>query len=154
MSCIADGARKKIERGISESKFFSITYDIATDSSLQEQESIHICYANYGIVKDHLVAFESAGASPNADGIWKATCKGIGKVGITEDTMKLKIISIALDGASINIGEHHIVVKLAQKINPCIIPVHCFNYRLELAFGDTVKSLPIFKKVYTLLQGL
>ena len=145
---------KKIERGITESKFFSITCDGATDSSVQEQESIHTCYANCGIVEDHLVAFESAGASPNADGIWKAICRGISKVGITEDTMKLKMVSIALDGASVNIGKHHSVVKLAQKINPCIVPVHCFNHRLELAFWDTVKSLPIFKKGYILLQGL
>ena len=62
--------------------------------------------------------------------------------------------SIALDGASVNIGKHRSVVKLCQNLNPAILPVHCFSHRLELAFWDTAKSVVTFKKVYTLLKGL
>ena len=151
---MAQNVRNKIAEKIVDASYFAITCDSVTDFSSKEQESIRIRLAFNGAVFDHLIGFEAPGATVNAEGIWEAILKGVNKVGITTDTIKSKMSSIGLDGASVNIGKHRSVVKLCQKLNPAIVPVHCFSHRLELAFWDTAKSVVTFKKVYTLLQGL
>ena len=151
---MAKNVRNQIAQKIIDASYFAITCDSATDFSSREQESIRIRLAYHGAVFDHLVGFEAPGTNVNAEGILEAILKGVSKVGITADTIKSKMSSIALDGASVNIGKHRSVVKLCQNLNPAILPVHCFSHRLELAFWDTAKSVVTFKKVYTLLQGL
>ena len=143
---MAENVRNQIAQKIIDASYFAITCDSATDFSSREQESIRIRLAYHGAVFDHLVGFEAPGANVNAEGIWEAILRGVSKVGITADTIKSKMSSIALDGASVNIGKHRSVVKLCQNLNPAILPVHCFSHRLELAFWDTAKSVVTFKK--------
>ena len=138
--------RNQIAQKIIDASYFAITCYSATDFSSREQESIRIRLAYHGAVFDHLVGFEAPGANVNAEGILEAILKGVSKVRITADTIKSKMSSIALDGASVNIGKHRSVVKLCQNLNPAILPVHCFSHRLELASWDTAKSVVTFKK--------
>ena len=154
MTYMARNVTNDIGQKVLNSPYFALTCNSATDFSVKEQESIRIRLAFNGLVSDHLIAFESPGANANADGIFEALCRGTNKVGITNDVMKAKITSIALNGASVNTGRHHSVVTLCKKVNSAVMPVHCFSHRLELAFWNTAKSMATFKKVYTLLQGL
>lgn len=46
------------------------------------------------------------------------------------------------------------LVALLQNTHPHIVTVHCLAHRLELAFKDTIKKVPLYEKMMMLLLGL
>ena len=51
-----------------------------------------------------------------------------------------KTIAMGSDGASVMLGSENGVVTLLQKYSPWLVAVHCYGYRLELAFKDVITA--------------
>ena len=67
---------------------------------------------------------------------------------------KKKLVALGSDGASVMLGKNNGVIALLKAIQSATLPVHCSAHRLELAYKDTIKKIPIAEKVVTLLSGL
>ena len=62
-----------------------------------------------------------------------------------------KLVGFACDGA--NVGSVYGVIALDQ-MSRSIVPIHCLNHRIELAFKDAVKSQKLYDKVDGILSEL
>ena len=51
------------------------------------------------------------------------------------------LISIGLDGASVNMGKWGGVQALLKKLVPSLIAIHSVAHRLELSAGDDIKEI-------------
>ena len=54
------------------------------------------------------------------------------------------------DGAIVMLGDRDRVFALLKQEIPHLIKVHCIAHHLELAFADTLLTVPQFKDVSTL----
>ena len=58
------------------------------------------------------------------------------------------------DGASVMLGSENGVATLFWKYSPWLFAVHCYGHRLELAFKDVIKKVPLLERLNVLLYGL
>ena len=65
-----------------------------------------------------------------------------------------KLVALGSDGAAVMLGKNRGVISLLQAHQPSMIAVHCSGHRLELAYKDGIKKIPLAEKVVTLLTGL
>ena len=150
---IAQTEKESIAKGIETAEFISLTSDGATDSSRTEQELVVLRYALNGIVNTRYAGIESP-KSPDAPGIYAAILDAISTVGISEDTLRHKLVGFGCDGACVMLGAFSGVAKLMKDIQPSTIVVHCLAHRLELAYKDAVKGIKVYESVIILLMGL
>ena len=66
-----------------------------------------------------------------------------------------RVVASTTDGARVMLGRVGGVCVRLQAYQPSMIIVHCMAHRLELAWGDACKKLPIYdKSIETLAVGL
>lgn len=90
----------------------------------------------------------------DADGIVKAMERSVEKVGIPWKDFKEKLVGMGSDGASVMLGKNNGVAAKLRQQQPTLVAVHCYAHKLELAFKDAIKHVPLDTKVTCLLQGL
>lgn len=67
----------------------------------------------------------------------------------------LKLVGMGSDGASVILGCNEGVAALLRQDQPAMVAVHCYSHKLELAFKDTIRKIPLDNKMSVfLLQGL
>ena len=65
-----------------------------------------------------------------------------------------KTIAMGSNGATVMLGSENGVVTLFQKYSSWLVAVHCYGHRLELAFKDVIKKVPLLERLNVLLYGL
>lgn len=81
--------------------------------------------------------------------------RSVEKVGVSWPEFLRKLVGLGSDGASVMLGRNNGVAAKLRRLQPAMVAVHCYAHKLELAFKDAIKHVPLDKKVTTcLLQGL
>lgn len=105
-----------------------------------------------GEVKTKFVAIEpveKADASNNAAALNSAMQKQMGFAD-PDDWLK-KTVAFASDGAAVMTGKKSGVVTRLKGDRHYILAIHCFPHRLELAFRDAAKKVPLHSRIETFL---
>ena len=81
-------------------------------------------------------------------------------VGLTDDVLNDQWLGLAVDGASVMLGNKAGVYTKLKELFPQLIGWHCFNHRLELSVNDAIKSCTevnhfkfFIQKLYTLYSA-
>ena len=95
--------------------------------------------------------------STTAEDIYSALVRCLKSHGLTVDILKLLLICIATDGASVMLGKESGVCSRFLRQFPRLVIWHCSNHRLELSVHDTVEEVAginnfhiFFDKLYAL----
>jgi hypothetical protein len=81
--------------------------------------------------------------------------RSVEKVGVLWHEFLVKIVGMGSDGVSVMLGKNNGVAAKLRSLQPAMVAVHCYDHKLELAFKDAIKHVPLDTKVTTcLLQGL
>ncbi|CAG2257191.1 unnamed protein product [Mytilus edulis] len=144
----------KIAQIIQSSKFVSILSDGSTDCSVTEVEIVYARICNAGEIKVFFLNPAFVDKS-DADGIIAAMIRSVEKVGVPWEEFLKKLVGMGSDGASVMLGKNNGVAAKLRSLQPSMVAVHCYAHKLELAFKDAIKHVPLDTKVTTcLLQGL
>jgi hypothetical protein len=73
--------------------------------------------------------------------IVSALLKCLKSGGFDESSLRLNLISLACDGASVMLGKKAGVAAKLTELYPHLITWHCMNHRLELAVSDSVSEV-------------
>ena len=91
----------------------------------------------------------------DADGILSEMRRSVEKVGVPWHEFLEKLVGMGSDGVSVMLGKNNGVAAKLRSLQPAMVAVHCYDHKLELAFKDAIKHVPLDTKVTTcLLQGL
>lgn len=150
---IADTERERVKTEVEGSKFASILSDGATDSSVTENEIVYVRVCKQGTVSVKFMGCMSA-EKVDAEGILNALERAVQFTGLKWVELLNTLVALGSDGASVMMGVRKGVAALLKERNPCIIGIHCFGHRLELAYKESLKKVPLGEKVVTLLMGL
>lgn len=72
---------------------------------------------------------------------------------LSKDVLYQKIVGFA--GASVNTGRlNGVIAHFQRNISPGIIMIQCMSHRVELAMKDAAKTVPLFRKVFELLDNI
>lgn len=72
--------------------------------------------------------------------------KGLGRVGVSVEDQKKKMVGCNFDGASIMLGSKSgVAEKLKERVGDYLVPIHCVAHCLELAILDAAKEVPYLK---------
>jgi hypothetical protein len=91
----------------------------------------------------------------DAGGILSEMRRSVEKVGVLWHESLVKLVGMGSDGVSVMLGKNNGVAAKLRSLQPAMVAVHCYDHKLELAFKDAIKHVPLDTKVTTcLLQGL
>ncbi|XP_053405013.1 E3 SUMO-protein ligase KIAA1586-like [Mercenaria mercenaria] len=152
LQSISSVTRAYVCQSITSAKFFSFTCDGSSDFTGDDYESIYTCTCTNGIIQDQFLSIGIAKFASSSD-IHDHICENYTRLGL-ENEFKAKLVGFCSDGASNMQGHKSGLVALLRKTHPHIVTVHCLAHRLELAFKDTIKKVPLYEKMMTLLLGL
>ena len=62
--------------------------------------------------------------------------------------------ALASDGSSVMLRTERGVAAVLRKDAHWLVAVHCYGHRLELAFQDVIKKVPLLERMNVLLYGL
>ena len=133
---------RKIATDIRLSGCYSILADEATDVS--NTQLLVICIR--WVTKDLAVEEDSIGLMP----LDKANAQNIAAV--IKDVILRLDLSIedakaqCYDGCSTMTGVRNVMAAIIKRDNPKCLLTHCYCHTLNLAVGDTVKSVPLLKE--------
>ena len=157
---IAEVSRDHIRKRFKESNFISIMCDGSTDSGIQEQEIVYVRLVVEGTPETFLVGVMSVQRA-DAASITEAVFRSFKDyLGLPEETWLKKLVGVGTDGASVMTGCKSGVVTRLREAQKKLIPgsslvgIHCYAHRLELAFKDALRKIPLFKKIEGLLLGI
>ena len=159
---IAEAERIKLESEIKACHFYALLSDGSTDSSIKEVEIIYLRRAHQGIVKTDFIGLsemEKADAASITSGILE-TCDN--QINLNQHELMSKVVGFGSDGASVMLGCNSGVATRLKNIQknelntdtPILQSIHCFNHRLELAYKETLNTLPFHEKVQLHLENL
>ena len=81
--------------------------------------------------------------------------RSVEKVEVPWHEFLVKLVGMGSDGVSVMLGKNNGVAAKLRSLQPAMVAVHCYAHKLELAFKDAIKHVPLDTKVTTcLLQGL
>ena len=149
---IAEVQRNKICKLLVESKFVSVIVDGSMDSSITDNEIIYIQTCLQGTIQTNFIQCCQVECG-TADGILQAIKWAMETVS-DWNQFTTKLVALGSDGAAVMLGKNRGVISLLQAHQPSMIAVHSSGHRLELAYKDGIKKIPLAEKVVTLLTGL
>ena len=154
-SAIAKVELQKYLQIAKDVKFLSVLSDGSTNSSVSEQEMFFLRTVKHGEINMFFIAVIQV-EKANSAGIRAAMERAVvDYLGMPWTEFTSKLCSLGCDGASVMLGKKSGLYALLRQEQPCIIPLHCFAHRLELAFKDSVKKLKLYEKsIETLCMGL
>ncbi|XP_070547018.1 zinc finger protein 862-like [Ptychodera flava] len=154
VNAIASKERYDISCEVSTVRFISVICDGATDSFHREAEVCYLRACHMGTVSTKFIGIKNI-PKADADGIVHAVSKLLSSCLGNEDMWKQKLVAFGSDGASVMVGKKGGVVKKFKDDNrPFLLGVHCSAHRLELAYKDACKEVPLYKKVDALMTNL
>ena len=141
---IALAQRNKVRNACEDVKFISLISDGATDSSRQEAEILYMRTGHRGTITTTFVGIRNL-EKADARSITSAVDDMMGEIPDWKD----KVVGYSADGASVMQGANSGAIQRVRELTntPDLVGVHCSAHRLELAFKDAVKEIPLFKKV-------
>ena len=150
---IAAVEEEKLRKGLKSTNFLSVLSDGSTDSSFKEQEIVYSRFCQGGVITEKFIGIVDV-EKADAVGIKWALDTAMNNIGL--DDWKKKLVAVATDGASVNIGcKSGLITRLHDEDNmQHIIGVHCYAHKLELAVKDATKNVPCHEKVQLLLKNL
>ena len=150
---MAQDARNKIKEEFQESNFFSVILDGATDTSSQEAEICYVRLCRKGNIKVFFLGITNVGKA-NAENILRATTTMLNQY--FGQSWMSKIVGTGTDGASVMLGcRNGFVMQLKNYTErDFIFSMHCSAHRLELAYKESCKEVPLFKIFDTLMLNL
>ena len=147
-------SRLEMVEQLKQAKYLTLLSDGTTDSSVSEQEIIYVRYCTEGNIKVQFLGLQQVERA-NAEGITQAIMETVEQQGdMSREEWTRKLVGFGSDGASVMVGKKGGVAAHLKKLQPCLQSVHCYAHRLELAFKDAMKTIPIYIRVNDLLQGL
>ena len=153
MKCIAKRVRTNIAKELKKASYFSVIVDNERSEFDQDQYSVRVRVVKRAVIQEFFASLKTIKNCSDAQEIWGTIWQCLENVGVTRQMM-CRMSSLSLDGACVETDNHGTVVEHAQKMNSCLIGVHCTSHRLEQSLWNAGKQLPLFKKVYILLNGL
>ena len=151
---IAQIEREKIIDHIASSKFSAVLVDGSSDVSVIENEIVYVRICSYGNPKTMFIHSAQV-ARGQAQNIMEAIQRSITtNLMTTWDDFIKTMIAMGSDGASVMLGSERGVASLMKKNAPWLVAVHCYGHRLELAFKDVIKKVPLLERMNVLLYGL
>ena len=150
---IAEVERRKLEMELKKSKFVCVMVDGTTDCSIQEQELVFVRYASKGDINVRFASVETC-EKADAASITQAVFNSMTTVGLSKQDFVKKLVGFASDGAAVMQGRNNGVAVRLREHQPKLQSVHCMAHRLELAYRDVLKTVPIFKRMDSFLLGL
>ena len=139
---------------ISASRFTAILVDGSSDVSVVENEIPYVHTRRNGNSK---VMFKHSaqllrGQTMN---IMSAVQQSIeSRLKLKWEEFTQKSIAMGSDGASDMLGSKNGVVTLFQKYSPWLVAVHCYGHKIELAFKNVIRKVPLLERLQVLLYGL
>ena len=135
-----------VARELKSCKFYSIMGDDSTDVGACEQSMWFVRSAKKGKIN---IRFLGNKTLDRADA--ERIINGVKELVDVNLQMKWqafmdKVLASTTDGASVTLGRVGGVCVRLQAYQPSMIIVHCMAHRLELAWGDACKRLPIYDK--------
>lgn len=79
----------------------------------------------------------------DASGIIKAMKNSVIKLDIPWNDFIQKLVGMGSDGASFMLGCNNGVAAHLRRLQPVMVAVHCYAHKLELAFKDAIKHVPL-----------
>ena len=153
MKCVAKRVRTNIAKELKKASYFSVIVDNDKNKTGHEQFSIRVRVVKRAVIQEFFVSLETIENCSDTTEMWSAIWKGLQNVGVTRQMM-CRMSSLSIDGTCVEDDNHYAIVEHAQKMNSCLIGIHCTNHRLEQSLWNAGKQLPLFTKVYILLHGL
>ena len=150
---IAEAERQTMMETVKSAQFLSVISDGATDSSHQEAE---ICYIRTAIECKSNVFFIGIENVARADAVGITTALTAFLTSCFQEEWKQKLVRMATDGASVMLGiKNGLVQKMKVEASKSqLLWIHCSNHRLELAYRDAYKKLPLYTKIATLMTNI
>ena len=146
--------REKIIDHIASSKFSAVLVDGSSDVSVIENEIVYVRICSYGNPKTMFIHSAQV-ARGQAQNIMEAIQRSITtNLMTTWDDFIKTMIAMGSDGESVMLGSERGVASLMKKNAPWLVAVHCYGHRLELAFKDVIKKVPLLERMNVLLYGL
>ena len=138
--CISECIEGELREALAETKYFSILMDGSTDCAVVESELMYVLYVDkYGNLTQSFMKLNK---------VYDATAAGLTE--LLKDTMAeiipglgktQYIVGFGADGASVNMGVRKGIAVRLQDEYPWLLPIHCFNHRLELAVKDALSKM-------------
>ena len=142
LKLLATKLLRKIATDIRFSGCYSILADEATD--VRNTQQLVICIR--WVTKDLVAEEDFIGLIPldktNAQNIATAIKDVILRLGLSIEDAKAQ----CYDGCSTMTGVRNRVAAIIKRDNPKCLLTHCYCHALNLAVGDTVKSVPLLKE--------
>ena len=132
---IAKVTKESFVKDLAKACYFCILSEGSTDSSVTEEELVHVLLLLCGKPKLKCPSIEPAN-NANAEGIHSCIKEAFGRVGVLG--LSQKVIVLNVDGAVVNTGIHH--GALMKESSPWLQVIHCFNHILELSIKDAFKT--------------
>ena len=155
ISYISASMLEQIKQDLKHANYISLLADGCTDSSVSENEQLHIRYVKNGLPCTVFLSLKAV-TSADASGIYISGIKA-GLESLGQRLNHLKIVAFCADGASVNLGAKNGVAALMRKdVGEHLIEVHCWAHNLELAALDAKKrgKSNIFHEINELLQSI
>ena len=148
---IGSSMKNKLAEELKNCRYFSLLMDGSTDSSVIELEAVYVLYlSETGLPKISFLGVEAPNDTTSS-GLKSCLDMAFGK--LEQEEYYRKLVSVNLDGASVNMGHISGLGKLIQDNSPWCSVVHCFNHCLELAVKDSFKGT-YFNEVDKMLTKL
>ena len=90
----------------------------------------------------------------DAKGILNTIEHAVQVTGLKCNELLQKVVVLDFNEASVMTGVPKGVAALLKETNACIVSIHCFGQRLELAYKESLTKVALGEKVVTLLIGL
>ncbi|PIK35588.1 putative zinc finger protein [Apostichopus japonicus] len=144
---ISEIQRQNLEKEISDSKFFSVMCDEATDAAVVEQIILFVRYSNYGKVTTRFLSIQKLERATAANCYGEIIAALHEYCGIQEPELWSKLVGFGSDGASVMTGRRSGVGARMKEHQPKLQTVHCIAHRLELAIKQASKNVPMVCKM-------
>ncbi|XP_069130425.1 zinc finger protein 862-like isoform X2 [Argopecten irradians] len=153
IASIADIRRAEQKEILNKAAFISVISDGATDCSSKETEIVYVRTSIDCELSTLFAGLKHVGKG-DADTITRAITNVLDNS--FPDNWRTKIVAMGTDGASVMVGKKGgVVKKMADGTErPFLKGIHCSAHRLELAYKDAIKTVPLHQKVELLLLNL
>ena len=151
---IAQIVREKVTDHIASARFSVALVDGSSDVSVIENEIVYVrvcCNGNPRTMFVYSAQVARGQATNIMDAIERSITENL--MAKWEDFTKT-LVALGSDGASVMLGTERGVAALLRKDAPWLVAVHYYGHRLELAFKDVTKKVPLLERLNVLLYGL
>jgi hypothetical protein len=141
--------KHKLVDNIRKSKFITLLTDGSTTKKCIEYEAVLVKYIPENEINSKM-SFLGLCDIENAtsEGLAKAISECLNQAGIPD--WQERLISLTVDGASVNIGKHKGLVNMLESPTH----IHCYNHLLDLCLKDALNNSAMASKTIALLRSI